>query len=351
MSIYRRKTNGPWWVDITTPNGKRIKRSTRTLVKREAQQYHDKLKQEMWAEDKLETKRKYIFEDALLHYVRSAEELKDKATKKRHAEYWLSKFAGRELSSLTAQEIILNIPKKNANTKNPLSHSTQNKYVKSLLRVLNIAHKLGMLDSVPYVQKKKEPPIRVRWITKQQAKQLIDKLSSDWMKSICKFALMTGARRTEILTITWDKIDFERKVAIVTNDVAKSGKARSLLLNQEAIKLLESIRNRHSKYVFVGRNGNPLQDINRKVFNLSTKKCLLSDFHFHDLRHTWASWHVQAGTPLFTLKELGGWETLEMVKKYAHLNAEHLLEHANKVEIYGTFTEHSQNEPRLRLVA
>ncbi|TRC69838.1 site-specific integrase, partial [Mannheimia haemolytica] len=68
MSIYRRKANGPWWVDITTPNGKRIKRSTRTLVKREAQQYHDKLKQEMWAEDKLEEKRKYIFEDALLHY-------------------------------------------------------------------------------------------------------------------------------------------------------------------------------------------------------------------------------------------------------------------------------------------
>ncbi|MDG6303626.1 tyrosine-type recombinase/integrase, partial [Glaesserella parasuis] len=92
-------------------------------------------------------------------------------------------------------------------------------------------------------------------------------------------------------------------------------------------------------------------NINRKAFNLSTKKCLLSDFHFHDLCHTWASWHVQAGTPLFTLKELGGWETLEMVKKYAHLNAEHLLEHANKVEIYGTFTEHSQNEPRLRLVA
>lgn len=85
-----------------------------------------------------------------------------------------------------------------------------------------------------------------------------------------------------------------------------------------------------------------MQDINRKAFNLATKKCLLTDFHFHDLRHTWASWHVQAGTPLFTLKELGGWETLEMVKKYAYLNADHLLEHANKVEIYDTFTEHSQ---------
>lgn len=51
------------------------------------------------------------------------------------------------------------------------------------------------------------------------------------------------------------------------------------------------------------------------------------------------------------MKELGSWEMLEMVKKYAHLNVDPLLEHANKVEIYGTFTEHSKNEPRLRLVA
>jgi hypothetical protein len=55
------------------------------------------------------------------------------------------------------------------------------------------------------------------------------------------------------------------------------------------------------------------------------------DFWFHDLRHTWASWHVQSGTPLFVLKELGGRKTLEMVKKYAHLAPEHLAHHANAV--------------------
>lgn len=45
----------------------------------------------------------------------------------------------------------------------------------------------------------------------------------------------------------------------------------------------------------------------------------------------WASWHVQSGTPLFVLKELGGWEKLEMVKKYAHLDAGHLAEYVNVV--------------------
>ena len=52
---------------------------------------------------------------------------------------------------------------------------------------------------------------------------------------------------------------------------------------------------------------------------------------FHDLRRTWASWHVQAGTPLPVLKELGGWATLAMVERYAHLGVSHLADWAGNV--------------------
>lgn len=52
----------------------------------------------------------------------------------------------------------------------------------------------------------------------------------------------------------------------------------------------------------------------------------IRDFRWHDLHHTWASWHVQRGTPLQVLKELGGWETMEMVQRYAHLSADHLAQ-------------------------
>ena len=47
-------------------------------------------------------------------------------------------------------------------------------------------------------------------------------------------------------------------------------------------------------------------------------------------RHTWASWHVQSGTPLHVLQELGGWETAEMVRRYAHLSSEHLAQYVEQ---------------------
>ena len=58
--------------------------------------------------------------------------------------------------------------------------------------------------------------------------------------------------------------------------------------------------------------------------NQSVQRACIRDFRWHDLRHTWASWHVQRGTPLQVLREPGGWETLEMVQRYAHLSADHL---------------------------
>lgn len=346
MSIYKREKI--YWVAITTPSGQRIRRSAKTTVKREAQEYHDKLKAELWRLDKLDQRPDYLFEEALILYMRSAEGQKDFQTKCRHTIYWRRVFAGRAIGSLTVEEIKNNIPTMSMNGKKPLTNSTQNKYQKSITQMLNLAYKAGYIDRVPYLSKKPEPPIRVRWITKDQARRLMDSISTYWLKAICMFALLTGARRTEILTMTWDKIDFSRKIAIVSNDIAKSGKARSLLLNDEALKLLESRRGKHSKLVFTGDKGQALRDINRKTFNRATEKCFLVDFHFHDLRHTWASWHVQSGTPLFTLKELGGWETLEMVKKYAHLNADHLLTHANNVQFSDTILTQSKLSENIR---
>ena len=63
----------------------------------------------------------------------------------------------------------------------------------------------------------------------------------------------------------------------------------------------------------------------------ATDPKIIENFRWHDLRHTWASWHVQAGTPLHVLQELGGWESVEMVRRYAHLSTDHLAEYVERM--------------------
>jgi len=74
--------------------------------------------------------------------------------------------------------------------------------------------------------------------------------------------------------------------------------------------------------------------------------CRDRGFRSRDLRHTWASRHVQNDTPLFALQELGDWASTEMVRRYAHLGADHLAPYAERLcalrtvasETDGTFT-------------
>ena len=126
----------------------------------------------------------------------------------------------------------------------------------------------------------------------------------------------------EILSLKWKDVDLGRRVAVVTAENAKSGKARPLPLNDDAVAVMREIPF-DNEYVF-SADGEKEGYINRTDFERALLLSGITDFRFHDLRHTWASWHVQNGTPLMVLKELGGWEKLEMVNKYAHLSGEHL---------------------------
>ena len=71
------------------------------------------------------------------------------------------------------------------------------------------------------------------------------------------------------------------------------------------------------------------------------------DFRWHDLRHTWASWLVQAGVPLAALQEMGGWENVGMVQKYAHLAPEHLHGHAAILDSVGLCFDTKQAHPKI----
>jgi hypothetical protein len=86
----------------------------------------------------------------------------------------------------------------------------------------------------------------------------------------------------------------------------------------------------------------------------SAERAGIENFRWHDFRHTWASWHVQNGTPLFALQQLGGWDSAEMVRRYAHLSADHLTPYADRLcalrvedPAGSTFTAQATNEKEL----
>jgi integrase len=87
---------------------------------------------------------------------------------------------------------------------------------------------------------------------------------------------------------------------------------------------------KHAQCVFTYQGG-PVIEVNTKSWRMALKRADITDFHWHGPRHTWASLHVQAGTPLHVLQELGGWETTDMVRHYAHLSSEHPAAYVDRV--------------------
>lgn len=101
-------------------------------------------------------------------------------------------------------------------------------------------------------------------------------------------------------------------------------------LNQDALRILCIRKGQHSVHVF-GRKGAAVVEVNTAAWKMALKRASIENFRWHDLRHTWASWHVQNGTPLQVLQELGGWESPEMVRCYAHFFASHLAAYVEKL--------------------
>lgn len=344
MSIQKRPDSDLWWIDISTPSGKRIRRSTGTKNRKAAQELHDRLRAQLWRQDMLGEAPDRTFEEAAVRFLRASEGQRDYGTKVRHVAYWRDQFAGWAVGSLTTEAIMDALPthrtfKKKGSVK--LAPATRNRHLATIRRILSLCEEWRWIIKAPKLRPQGEPKVRIRWLTDADAHAFLAAINKDWLRDACAFALATGMRAGEILSLEWSDIDLSRKQAWITADKAKSSYARSVPLNDDAVAIIERRQGSHPRYAFT-RNGKTQTVIDPKMVSSASRRAGLVNLRFHDLRHTWASWHAQAGTPLFVLKELGGWETLEMVKKYAHLNAGHLAEYANNV----TFTSRSAPETK-----
>ncbi len=192
------------------------------------------------------------------------------------------------------------------------------------------------IDTIPSIKMLSEPSCRVRWLTKDEALNLIEQ-APDHLKVMIRFTLATGLREGNVTGLLWSQVDLERRCAWIHPE-QKAGKAIAVPLNDDALAVLRSQVGRHKERVFTYK-GEPILKANSTAWDKALKRAGIEDFRWHDLRHTWASWHIQSGTPINVLKELGGWSDLDMVLRYAHLSSEHLAQYANASKIEtSTFT-------------
>jgi len=144
------------------------------------------------------------------------------------------------------------------------------------------------------------------------------------------FSLATGLRAANVTGLQWQQVDLTRALACVHPDQAKARRAIAVPLNGEAMALLRKQVGKHPTYVF-SYKGALITQVSTKACYAALGRAGIVDFRWHDLRHVWATWHVQNGTPLFALQELGGWQSPEMVRRYAHLAADHLAPYAQRL--------------------
>jgi integrase len=336
MPIRKREGSDVWHIDLRAPDGRRIRQTTGTTDRKEAQEFHDKLKHELWRTAKLGDRPRRTFDDAALRLLQENEGTRDFANKRRHLRHWRKYFAGRFLDSLTRDEIFSALPTHSGRTKEvrPVGSATKNRYLTTLRIMFSRAqHEWDWIDKAPKLSELAGKNRRIRWITKDEAQRLIAVISTNWMRDVAILGFATGLRRANLLELEWSQVDLVNRRAWIHADQAKAGKPIGVPLNDDAIAAIRRWIGRHHTRVFV-RKGHPINNWSTEQWNRQCARAGIENFRFHDVRHTWASWHVQAGTPLNRLMELGGWSKYENVLRYAHLAPDHLAEHAAAVTIW-----------------
>jgi integrase len=331
MALFKRKDTTAWWMDYTDAEGKRVRESTRTDNKQLARELHDKRLAEVWEQKRLGIKRDRKFDEAVALFL---EEKRKKGIAaisdyEDHCDWWLSKFRGRSLRSITQELIVETIKEREAIN----SPATCNRYLSTLrgmLRLVTIKYKWLRRDEMPNFFFYEEPKGRVRWLTPDEIARLLDALPPHW-KDIAQFSFATGQRQANVLNLRWEQIDLQNRTVVFDWKEMKGRRSHGIPLNDAAVEVLSRRIGTHHTYVFTYQ-GHPIKSCSWDMWQRALRRAGIEDFRPHDMRHTWASMLAQRGVPDGVLQKLGAWQTPKMVDRYRHHDTASLAPYAAKAD-------------------
>lgn len=215
---------------------------------------------------------------------------------------------------------------------------------------LSLAYRLGIendllsVNPVRLVRRRREDNGRIRWLRADEETKLVAVIESDYPDELPAFnlALHTGMRKSEQYGLMWDCVDLMRKQ--ITIPKSKHGGIRYLPLDQTAANALLSLRRRGDgtgRVMVAAKSGHGYLAGHalatpKSWFGAACRKAGLSDFVWHDLRHSFCSRLTMDGIPLARVRELMGHKSILTTMRYAHLQPDHGVDAVRGLDDWNT---------------
>ena len=267
-----------------------------------------------------------FFNDSYLPYVKSYKRSwgTDESVFRNHV---LQVIGSEYIDSVTSEHIAEIV--RRANIK--LSHASTNRLVVLVRYMFNLAIRwrtAGVVSNPTATQQlKKLTNHRERFLSAAETQTLLAAVNlspNRMLKYIIPFLLLTGARKREVLDARWCDIDAARSFWRIP--FTKSGRERYVPLSAAALELLSTVPKRaRCDYIFA--NAKTLKPFVSIYISWHTARTAagLADVRIHDLRHSFASFLVNAGCSLYEVQKILGHASVVMTQRYSHLSQESLL--------------------------
>jgi integrase len=342
MSV--RKRGKKWAVDIVhdgliDKNGRLRKSSFRT--QKDAKAFEARILSELASGEyqrRVEAQTKHMtFREWWPKYIAVAETMNRPASLTAKRSYWDNHIEPQfgllhlhEFTTMHANELAITMGEKG------LAASTYNHVLSLIQHMLRIAFEWELIPAAPKFKKLSTPgATREEWFTADQVPELLRIADRHGVRLHVLFALRTGVRKGELRAVQWDDIDLERgrlhirrqvvhtarPTREVWQDFPKGQRNRLVPLGPELTRALAELpRALHNPHVFRG-NGERGEFSHQETRNAASAidGDLAARFYWHKTRHTFASQLVANGVPLNVVQRLGGWSSMAVLQRYAHL--------------------------------